>query len=45
MLEKQVGVEASYFVQALYNDLYKTFPKTPDAFSFQIVAVIYRTYF
>ena len=31
MLEKQVGVEASYFVQALYSDIYKeTFPKTPD---------------
>ena len=30
-LEKQVGVEASYFVQALYSDIYKeTFPKTPD---------------
>lgn len=31
MLEKQVGVEASYFIQALYSDIYKeTFPKTPD---------------
>ena len=31
MLEKQVGVEAAYFVQALYSDIYKeTFPKTPD---------------
>lgn len=31
MLEKQVGVEASYFVQTLYSDIYKeTFPKTPD---------------
>ena len=31
MLEKQIGVEASYFVQALYSDIYKeTFPKTPD---------------
>jgi hypothetical protein len=31
MLEKQVGVEASYFVQALYSDIYKeTFPKTSD---------------
>ena len=30
-LEKKVGVEASYFVQALYSDIYKeTFPKTPD---------------
>jgi hypothetical protein len=31
MLEKQVGVEASYFVQALFSDVYgETFSKTPD---------------
>ena len=31
MLEKQSGVEMSYFVQALYSDVYgETFPKTPD---------------
>jgi hypothetical protein len=31
MLEKQVGVDASYFVQALFSDVYgETFSKTPD---------------
>ncbi|KMQ67957.1 glycoside hydrolase [Chryseobacterium sp. FH2] len=31
MLEKQVGVETSYFVQALFSDVYgETFSKTPD---------------
>ncbi|SDQ17248.1 NlpC/P60 family protein [Chryseobacterium soldanellicola] len=31
MLEKGVGVETSYFVQALYSDVYGvTFSKTPD---------------
>lgn len=31
MLEKQSGVEMSYFVQALYSDVYReTFQKTPD---------------
>lgn len=31
ILEKQVGVEMSYFVQALFSDVYgETFPKTPD---------------
>ncbi len=31
MLEKQEGVEGSYFVQALFSDVYGvTFPKTPD---------------
>ncbi|WP_312902099.1 C40 family peptidase [Chryseobacterium taichungense] len=30
-LEKQKGVDASYFVQALFSDVYgETFPKTPD---------------
>lgn len=31
MLEKQVGADASYFVQALFSDVYgETFSKTPD---------------
>ena len=31
MLEKQVGVDASYFVQALFSDVYgETLSKTPD---------------
>ncbi|AZA53417.1 NlpC/P60 family protein [Chryseobacterium sp. G0201] len=31
MLEKNVGVDASYFVQALFSDVYgETFSKTPD---------------
>ena len=31
MLEKQTGVEMSYFVQALFSDVYEeTFSKTPD---------------
>ena len=31
MLEKQSGVEMSYFVQALFSDVYgETFQKTPD---------------
>ncbi|WP_415325635.1 NlpC/P60 family protein [Chryseobacterium sp. MMS23-Vi53] len=31
MLEKNVGVDASYFVQSLYSDIYdQTFSKTPD---------------
>ena len=31
MLEKQIGVDASYFVQALFSDVYgETFSKTPD---------------
>lgn len=31
MLEKRVGVEGSYFVQALFSDVYgETFPKTAD---------------
>ncbi|MCS3532789.1 C40 family peptidase [Chryseobacterium sp. JUb7] len=31
MLEKGIGVDASYFVQALYSDVYDaTFSKTPD---------------
>lgn len=31
MLEKKVGVDASYLVQALFSDVYKeTFSKTPD---------------
>ncbi len=30
-LEEKVGVDCSYFVQALYSDVFKvTFPKTPD---------------
>ena len=31
MLEKRVGVDASYFIQALFSDVYgETFSKTPD---------------
>lgn len=30
-LEKQKGVDASYFIQSLFSDIYdETFPKTPD---------------